>query len=318
MNRGLIASFVALLGLVVASANVATAQTGDLEVRKDDAGVDVLAGGKLVLRYHVKSGAKPVIWPIMGPGGKEMTRAYPMREDREGEKRDHIHQRSLWFTHGDVNGTSFWHEQDNHGEIVHREFVEVKGGPTAVIHTKNEWVQPSGEKPCLDERKIKITRTEDLLTIDFDVTLTAGAKGAKFGDTKEGSFGIRIPTSMDVNSKKGGQIVNSEGQTDGAAWGQRAKWVDYHGPVDGENLGIAILNHPKSFRFPTYWHVRDYGLFAANVFGQKDFTGKEENRGDYTLAAGESIVFRHRVLFHRGNEKDAKIAEAFEAYSQAP
>lgn len=290
---------------------------GDLEVRQDNAGVDVLSDGKLVLRYHVKSGAKPIIWPIMGPDGKEMTRAYPLDKDRRDEKRDHIHQRSLWFTHGDVNGTSFWDEEKGHGDIVHREFVEVKGGPTAVIRTRNDWLAPSGEKACSDERRVTIKKTDHDLTIDFDVTLTAGEKGTKFGDTKEGSFGIRVPTSMDVNSKKGGHIVNSEGDIDGDAWGKTAKWVDYHGPVDGETVGIAILNHPKSFRFPTYWHVRDYGLFAANVFGKKDFTGKEENRGDHTLATGESLTFRHRVIFHRGDEKEAKIAEMFEEYAKS-
>jgi hypothetical protein len=291
---------------------------GDLEVRQDDGGVDVLSEGKLVLRYHVKSGAKPIIWPIIGPDGKEMTRAYPMIKDRPGEKTDHVHQRSLWFTHGDVNGTSFWDEEKGHGDIVHREFVEVKGGPTAVVRTRNDWVAPNGDKVCSDERRIDVKKTDPGLTIDFDVTIKGGEKGTKFGDTKEGAFGIRIPTSMDLNSGKGGHIVNSEGHTDKDAWGKAAKWVDYHGPVDGEKLGIAILNHPKSFRFPTYWHVRDYGLFAANVFGVKDFTGKEENRGDHSLAAGESITFRHRLVFHRGDEKEAKIAEAFEEYAGVP
>jgi methane monooxygenase PmoA-like len=151
--------------------------------------------------------------------------------------------------------------------------------------------------------------------MDYKVVLTASEGDVHFGETKEGSFGIRVPTSMDVTSKLGGQIVNSEGQTDEAAWGQKATWVDYHGPVDGEPLGIAVLNHPSSFRYPTRWHVRTYGLFAANPWGVKDFTGGKETGGEYTLPKGESLTLRYRVIFHKGDEKQAKIAEAFKQYS---
>src|SRR5690606_24989744 len=122
-----------------------------------------------------------------------------------------------------------------------------------------------------------------------------------FGDTKEGSFGVRVPTAMDVDRKQGGKITTSEGADDGAAWGKQASWVDYCGPVDGEVVGIAILNHPESFRYPTHWHVRTYGLFAANPFGIHDFTGAAAGAGNLELAAGESITLRYRVIFHKGD-----------------
>src|SRR5205814_3733 len=89
----------------------------------------------------------------------------------------------------------------------------------------------------------------------------------KFGDAKDAGFNYRVPASMAVDAKQGGQIITSEGIADAAAWGKRAKWVDYHGPVEGETLGVAMLNHPSSFRYPTPWHVRTYGLFTANPFG---------------------------------------------------
>src|SRR6185295_7073001 len=133
-----------------------------------------------------------------------------------------------------------------------------------------------------------------------------------FGDTKEGSFGVRMASSIRVDSKQGGEIVNSDGLTNQAAWGKPAAWVDYHGPVDGETWGIAILNHPSSFRYPTYWHVRTYGLFAANPFGIHDFTGSTD--GSFTLAAGKSIELKYRVLLHKGDEKSGNVAEAFATY----
>jgi hypothetical protein len=146
------------------------------------------------------------------------------------------------------------------------------------------------------------------------VKATAGP--VTFGDTKEGAFGVRVPTTMDVNSKMGGKIVNAEGLMDDAAWGKQSPWVDYFGPVEGETLGVAILNHPSSFRYPTYWHVRTYGLFAANPFGVKDFTKDKEKSGAYTIESGKTMNLRYRVIFHSGDQAAAKIADRFAEYSK--
>ena len=121
---------------------------------------------------------------------------------------------------------------------------------------------------------------------------------------------------MSVDSKLGGKIVNSNGETDGAAWAKAAAWCDYYGPVKGKTVGIAILNHPSSFRFPTYWHVRTYGLFSANPFGVADFTKAPKDAGDYTIEAGKSINFNYRVLLHKGDEKEGRVAAVYEAYAK--
>jgi hypothetical protein len=303
------ALFAATLALIAFS-RVSSLPADEVELRKTD------SGGKPFTTYLFKSGAKPVLWPVLGPTGKEMTRAYPMREGDAAEKTDHIHQRSVWFTHGDVNGVSFWHEQGGNGSIVQDELVEAEGGKIGKLVTRNSWVTTSGEKLCTDERRLTFGGDSDQRWFDFDVVVTAVADEVKFGDTKEGSFGVRVDEELKVDAKKGGKIVSSEGLTDNAAWGKPAAWVDYHGPVDGEHLGIAILNHPSSLRFPTHWHVRTYGLFAANPFGLGDFTNKKEN-GDLKLKKGESFALRYRVIFHRGDEKQARIAEQFAEYAKA-
>lgn len=306
-----------LIAVVWIASAAITLAAGPWEVVKDDAGLVVKKNGKLVTHYLTKAGNKPILWPIVGPTGKEMTRAYPMRMV-EGEKKDHIHQRSLWFTHGSVNGFSFWEEVNPKkapGETVHKAFTQSEGGERAVIVSRNDWLG-DGKKVLEDERTIVIHDDGDARMIDFTIILKATEGQVEFGETKEGSFGIRVPTSMDVDSKQGGQIVNNEGQTDAAAWGQAASWVDYHGPVQGEQLGIAILNHPGSFRYPTRWHVRTYGLFAANPWGVKDFTAGKETGGEYTLPKGESLTLRYRVIFHKGDEKQAKIAEAFAKFAE--
>ena len=310
----------AFAGLVVLAHCLAGRQisAADVQVEKTD-GVVVKLGGQPFTTYLFKSGAKPILWPVIGPTGKEMTRAYPMREGNKEEKTDHIHQRSFWFTHGDVNGLDFWAETGEPaklGRIEHNELVKAEAGPVGTIVTKNTWLGPDGAKICGDERTLRFGGDADARWIDFDVTVTALADRVTFGDTKEGSFGLRVDETLKVEAKKGGKIVNAEGITNEEAWGKASPWVDYHGPAQGDHVGIAILNHPSSFRFPSYWHVRPYGLFAANPFGVHDFVkGSKEGAGAHEMSQGEKFTLRYRVIFHKGDEKEGKIAEAFQKYS---
>ncbi|MHB1033342.1 MAG: DUF6807 domain-containing protein [Pirellulales bacterium] len=297
--------------LVVATA----AQAAELAVEKSDRGVTVRIDGQLFTEYLIQSGPKPILWPVIGPTGKPMTRSYPMKKVA-GEKEDHVHHRSLWFTHGSVNGVDFWAEGVKSGQTVHREFLKVEGGARATIATRNDWIGPDGKKVCEDVRTVVLGGDRESRWIDYEIVVKATEGPVKFGDTKEGSFGIRVADSMSVDRKRGGRIINSKGQSDDAAWGKPAAWVDYSGPVEGENLGIAILNHPSSFRYPTCWHVRTYGLFAANPFGLRDFQGSEKVDGSHTIPAGQSMTLRYRILLHKGDEKAGKVAEAFASYAK--
>jgi len=123
---------------------------------------------------------------------------------------------------------------------------------------------------------------------------------------------------LKVDAEKGGKIVNGAGQIDKDAWGQPASWVDYHGQVADDTVGIAIMNHPTSFRFPTHWHVRTYGLLAANVFGLRNFRNSNDVDGSHTLKPGESMSFRYRVFMHRGDEKQGRVSDAFTDYISVP
>lgn len=322
-------SFLVAAGLQTAAAAELTLESRDKEIH----GIAVLSDGKLFADYVVGNGPKPVVWPIVGPTGKEMTRAYSMKHV-VGEKTDHPHQRSLWFTHGDVNGFDFWAESpgdgspkenakpgqprfSGHGSIVHRGYLKqaVENG-AAVISTRNDWIAPNGKKQLEDERTLTFRDLGAIRTIDFDITLKATDGDVLFDETKEGTFGVRVPTTMDVDHKPvGGKIVTSEGKTDKDAWGTRAAWVDYSGPVEGETLGIAVLNHPSSFRYPTRWHVRTYGLFAANPFGAKSFDAKTTDESGATIKAGESITLRYRVVLHSGDAESAQIGALFKKYA---
>ena len=155
----------------------------------------------------------------------------------------------------------------------------------------------------------------DKRIIDFDQDLIARNGNVRIGDKKDAGLSIRVPTSMAVETKKGGKIINSNGDKDGEAWGKRARWCDFHGPVEGEHLGVAILNHPSSLQFPTPWHARTYGLFTANAFASKSFDPKAKDAA-FEVKSGERIKLRHRFVFHSGDEKAAKIEQAWQAYSK--
>jgi len=266
--------------------------------------------------YRVDVGNKPFFFPLIGPTGESYTRAYPMIRVA-GEDHDHPHQRSCWFTHGSVNGVDFWAETKQSGTIreVERKVI-VEGPVLGRLWTRNEWRAPGDRKVCEDERTVTFYRTKGLRIIDFEVTVHATAGPVTCGDTKEGMFGVRVASSMDVDKKKGGRITNAEGLTDAKAWGQASPWVDYVGPVREKTVGIAILNHPESFRYPTTWHVRTYGLFAANPFGWHDF-GRSD-RGDYTIPAGQSIRFGYRVILHEGDTASLGLPRLFQAYAKPP
>lgn len=294
-------------------------KTQGVTIEDNGDSMQVNVGGKPFFSALAQSGNKPVIYPIYGPSGVEMTRNYPMK-DVAGEQRDHPHQRSMWMTFGKVNNLDFWASDPINGDKKHFGKIKVVSaeasqGPLAgSIRSDKEWLDHEG-KLVLNERcTIVVYNLGDQRIMDADFVLTAPDNApVVFGDTKEGMFGLRVPSLLDTKAKKGGKIVNAEGIADDAAWGKSSSWVDYSGLIDGKTVGVAILNHPDSFRYPTHWHVRNYGLFAANPFGYKDFgLGKT---GEYKLEAGKSVHFGYRVVFHNGRHDEAKIADAFKAYA---
>lgn len=294
------------------------AETPKVALIPDRTNVAIKIDGKLFTEYRTDEGPKPFLYPLIGPTGVSYTRSFPMK-DVEGEKKDHPHHRSFWFTHGKVNGIDFWAEpkKSPFGSIKETSRKPLIQGPVlGRLHTTDDWLSPSGEKVCEDERVLTIYHSRKGRVLDFDIKIKASVGPVEFGQTKEGMFGVRVASSMDVTKKEGGKIVTSEGLTDEKAWGKPASWVDYSGPVDGKTVGIAILNHPSSFRYPTTWHVRTYGLFAANPFGGQDFGATES--AAYTIPKGREIRFRYRVILHQGDAESAGVARAFRAYAHPP
>jgi len=315
-----------LIGLLCAAASLtvrtstAAAESG-VAITHDGGKLRIEIGGKFFSEYHYTEVSRPFLYPILDPAGLAMTRDWPMK-DSPGEEHDHPHHRSLWWAHGDINGVDFWSESPKAGKTVHEKFTELKSGAdSGRIATRNRLVAPDGRVVATEDLAITIpNRAEDRI-IDISATVTADKEELTFGDTKEGTMAIRLAESMRlIRGKKAGDghIVNSEGVRDGETWGKRAKWCDYYGPVGGQVVGVAIFDHPSNPRHPTWWHVRDYGLFAANPFGLHDFEKQPAGAGKLVVPKGQAVTFRYRLYFHKGDEKQGRVAEQYEAFAPSP
>lgn len=323
-----------LCAAVSSSPALPAADSGFTMDKRHDGGVSVQINGQPFADYILDQANKPYLAPVFGPSGKQMTRNYPMKKV-EGEQHDHPHHRGITFGHESIGGFDSWAETatfeemkanpknaakaqarlDSLGSIKHREFTELLAeGDKAVIVELCDYLDHSGRKLCTEKRCMTFRENGETRIIDFDQEFTSESP-VVFGDKKDAGLSIRVPTSMAVDSKQGGKIINSDGITDKDAWSKAAKWVDFHGPVEGEHLGVAMLNHPSSFRFPTRWHVRTYGLFTANPFASQQYD-KSLPDGSHELKPGETLKLRHRFIFHKGDEKEGRIAEAWEAYAK--
>ncbi len=231
----------------------------------------------------------------------------------------------MWIGYGDVSGVNFWENEPTSrtsgnnpatkGTVVLQSLGDVTPGKKAGSITATfEWRAPGHGDMIEERRTMMFYADQDIRTVDIDFTFTAKV-ALKFADTKEGFFAIRLADSM--AEKNGGLMTNSEGaQTEKNVWGKRADWVDYDGTVEGQKVGIVIFDNPANFNHPTRWHSRAYGLFAANPFGLKEFDPKATGEGGHSMAAGDSMRFRYRVVVHPGDVPKKKIADWYADYAK--
>lgn len=334
-SRATLASIVSISMFAAGVFASGAATAAEFAIEEEDGAIAILIDGELFTRYVVgdEQSNMPYFYPVIGPGGKAVTRSFPMKEV-EGEATDHPHQRSFYFAHQLINDFDTWHEELTMvarargdaerleelkkilGSIRHREILRQEAGEgRAVLEVVSDYIDASGEVAA-EERRTFTFQVDDKGSriVDFDIAIVASKGPVTLHDAKDAGLSLRVAQTISADAGEGGAIVNSEGDRDRETWGKRAAWVDFNGPVDGERVGIAMLNHPSSFRHPTPWHVRTYGLFTANPFGLKTVAEIDED-GGIELAPGESLTLRHRIIFHLGDEKDADIAGAWETYA---
>jgi hypothetical protein len=292
--------------------------------------VDVTAGNALFTSYmYADSLEKPFLFPIVAADGITVTRGFPIAP-RPGEGVDHPHHTGYWFNYGNVNGINFWGNSKGLPpaekaicgvirlkNIEKSESLSDKG----ILVVNQEWVGPDGAVPLKEHTTFIFRAGKNFRIIDHITTLTAQVPLVSFPDTKEGAFAIRVARFLEFPSKEpkifvdaqgqvtkipvmnnegvNGNYLSSEGIRGAGVWGTRARWMNLFGVSGSDTVSIVFMDHPSNPNYPTYWHARDYGLFSANPFGEKDFTqGKEEL--NFKLKKGESVTFRHRLFIKSG------------------
>lgn len=323
----------------------ANAQAGfSIVEKKDQKQVDILFNGKLLTAYcYYDSSRKPVLFPVNTVDGITVTRSYPFR-NVPGERTDHPHHTGIWFNYESVNGLDFWNnstaipveKRNQYGTIKHQKIISKKtNGNTASLVTTSIWVRPDGKILLNEETHFNFAVKGNDFIIDRIATLTAADTTVIFRDVKDGMIAIRVARELEMPAKdktsfvddKGnitnvppsgadvtGMYYGSTGLKGDSVWGSKGTWVMLTGKKDGKNITIAMFDHPKNVGYPTYWHARGYGLFAANPLGRKVFSnGKEEL--NFSLAPKQSTTFRYRIVIHSGDdltsEQMNKLAEDF-------
>ncbi len=341
---------ITLIAVLISSAALFV-QSGDkkmieLKVNKADKKVDVLVDGKLFTAYiHPATIKKPVLWPVISPAGNMLTRSFPLVK-KAGDRTDHPHHVGIWLNYGDVNGLDFWNnseaippeKRDGYGTIYHKSIEKAQSGKgRALLVTTAEWKSPRNETMLEETTSFEFIANDKIRIIDRTTTLKAVIDEVKFPDNKEGMFAIRVARELELPSDKPTTLMDAHGvatkvekmentyvkgnyrSADGVegkeVWGTRCRWMKLASEIKGEPVAIVIIDHPSNVGYPTYWHARGYGLFAANPLGQKIFS-KGENVLNFSMKKGETVTFKYRMVVAGEDMSDEQINRLADEYAK--
>jgi hypothetical protein len=324
-----------LVLLAVLSLCTAVQASAQVKVTQGPEQIAVEIDGKPFTVFYIsgKDLNRPYLHPLRSASGKMVNRSFPAGQ-LPGETTDHPHHAGLFYGHGDVNGYNYWAIQNvptprseasaTMGRIVLKKVVSVKSGKeSGSVDVVFNWLTPDGKPLLTENRKMTFYADPTLRIIDFDFDFAAIDK-VVFRDTKEGTFAMRMATALEEPPAKEkpdtpartGKLVNAQGgEGEANVWGTRSEWVDYSGELDGEKLGVVMMDHPGNPRHPTYWHSRGYGLHSINPFGVSDFLNDKTQNGSLTIEPGKHVRFRYRVIVHPGASR-ARLDELYKEYAQ--
>jgi hypothetical protein len=308
-----------------------TLHAAPVELKRGDHKVDVIIGGRPFTTYDFGDVvAKPYLMPLRTASGIVISRGFPVvnsvtQADQKSPSFE-PHQRPLYFDHGDIDGLNFWaeeafapyyhgHSHQAYGRMSLIKLEEIKGGAdSGMVRARFNLLAPSGRVIAEETQTFEFRGDDHTRLIDCEFVVNANHGPVTFGDTKEGTFAVRLGPQL---SAPHDHMINSNGaQGEAAIWGKPADWVDYSGTVSGKQVSVAVFDSPKSFRHPTTWHARAYGLLAANPFGSREFTNDPAKDGSWTIPEGKSLTFRYRVLIHEGELSPERLAELYRQYSE--
>lgn len=318
--------------MAVLSACLAIAlQAAPVEMKRGDRKVEVIIGGQPFTTYEFSDVvAKPYLMPLRTASGIVISRGFPVvnsvtEADRKSRSFE-PHQRPLYFDHGDIDGLNFWseeafapyyhgHARQAYGRMALVKLEDASGGAdSGKVRARFNLLAPSGRVIAEETQTFDFRGDDRTRIIDCEFVVDANHGPVTFGDTKEGTFAVRLGPEL---SAPHDHMINSKGaHGEAEIWGKPADWVDYSGTVSGKQVGVAVFDSPKSFHHPTTWHARAYGLLAANPFGLREFTNDPMKDGSWTVPEGKSLTFRYRVVIYEGELTPERLAELYRQYSE--
>jgi hypothetical protein len=273
---------------------------------------------------------KPILYPVYSSSSQIITRGFPLAP-RAGEPTDHPHHQGIWFNYENVNGLDFWNnsyaipetKKNTYGSIKTEKIISIKSGKEAELKMTANWIDNNKNVLLKEETTFVFSATDNERIIDRIATLTA-VQDVTFNDAKDGLIGMRVAKELQIpttetkkfvddkgivtmvkaikDSSINGNYITSEGKEGDSAWATRGNWCLLYGKKEGKTISIAMIDHPKNIGYPTYWHARGYGLFAANPLGQKIFSNGKQAL-NFHLQKGNSVTFRYRIVIAEGKEK---------------
>jgi len=287
---------------------------------------------------------KPVLYPIYAPDGQLITRGFPL-SPRPGEPVDHPHHLGLWFNYENVNGLDFWNnsyaipaaKKSQYGWI---RTDKVFAGRKNTLRYTARWTDQQQSVLLHETTTFIFSATRQERIIDRTTVLTADTD-VVFPDAKDGMLGLRVTKELQIPSNTPGEFVDdkgnitkvaagnapdingnyltSEGKTGDSAWGTRGRWCMLYGKKGNDTLSVAIIDYPDNPGYPTYWHARGYGLFAANPLGQKIFSQGRQTL-NFQLKKGQAATFHYRIVIAAGDHRLStdRIRQLADVYQSVP
>jgi hypothetical protein len=316
---------VAVAALSLLARTAAADDESPVKLEQRDNHVHVEVGGKPFTDYYFAAEegrpyVRPYFYPVLAADGTEVT------SDQMRIKGDHPHHRSLYVSHGDVNGADHWAiKGDDPPQQRHVRFKKVEGD---TIVQELTWEGKDGQ-PMLNETRTVRFRAYGDGSRGVDITSEFNAAGGpvKFGDTKEaGLCSVRVVKSISDNpvltlstgatSKQNADKAKKVATDEPNVWGKEADWCDISGQINGKTYGVAVLDHPSN-PLAAKWHARRYGLVGANNIGASEFNRKDPHAyTPFSIEPGKPVTFKYRVVVHPGGAQEAKIAEKYNEFAK--
>lgn len=305
-----------------------------IDVKVGNNVLDIRQGDQPFLVYNFNNDQaglyKPFFHPILGSNG------WPITQNGEfpGTIRGHCWHHGLFLGHQKISHktdagsktSNFWEEKvGDSGGIVHIGFTKQEGGPVGGFQEQLVWRSSEGRDVLQETRTVVVgPGPQSRRAIDLLLQFRGASGPVRLEQTPYNLLACRVINALCPEAQKKqytkeygnlvdfhpltrfGELVNSEGKKNEEVRGEKAKWLDFSGPLDNGSVGgIAILDHPTNPRHPTPWNNWNNMTFMASFTFQEFFE----------LPAAAELRLRYRVLIHAGDAKQADVEGAWNDFA---